>query len=208
MSENPSKISRRRVLAGAGAGAAAVWIAPAVTTLSSASAAGSCAKGSSVFKWVAADVSGHGSPPSGTSLTGPLVTGTGTLDVTSGNTDFVGPGTAFPPPTYPGVPALDMTGDGSVTVTVLEGVSLPAGAYQVEMDIFGSIDGEVGGNSAVVTIGATPVISTGVIGDTNAAAASFSGSTASASGTLKITHTSEADFRGLFLNRLEVFTCI
>ena len=118
MSENPSRISRRRVLAGAGAGAAAVWIAPAVTTLSSASAAGSCAKGSSVFKWVAADVSGHGSPPSGTSLTGSLVTGTGTLDVTSGNTDFVGPGTAFPPPTYPGVPALDMTGDGSVTVTV------------------------------------------------------------------------------------------
>jgi hypothetical protein len=208
MSDNPTKISRRRVLAGAGAGAAAVWIAPAVTTLSSASAAGSCAKGSSVFKFVAADVNNHGSPPNGAELTGLLSTPTGNLNVTGGNVDFVGPGTPFPPPTYPGVPAVDMTGGAGVTVTTLEGVSLPAGAYLVEMDVFGSIDGETGGNSAIVQIGATTVISTGLNTDTTASAFAFSGSTASASGTIKITHTSQDDFRGLFLNRLEVFTCL
>ena len=208
MSDNPTKFSRRRVLAGASVGAAAVWIAPAVTTLSSASAAGSCVKGASVFKWVAADVTGHGSPPSGTSLVGLLITGTGSLNVSSGNTDFVGPGTGFPPPTYPGVPALDMTGDGSVTVTVLDGPSLPVGNYLVELDVFGSIPGESGGNSAVVEIGAASVISTGNVADTSATPLAYSGSAASASGTLRITHTSEADFRGLFLNRLEVFSCV
>src|SRR4029077_19142750 len=104
------------------------------------SAAGSCAKGTSVFRFVAADVNNHGGPPpQGTAVTGALTTPTGSLNVTSGNVDFVGPGTPWTPPTYPGVAAVDMTGDGSVTITVLDGGPLPAGAYVVEFDFFSSI---------------------------------------------------------------------
>ena len=53
MTDSKPSFSRRRLLVGAGVGTAAVWAAPAITTLASASASGSCVKGDGDFSFIA-----------------------------------------------------------------------------------------------------------------------------------------------------------
>ena len=111
-----------------------MWAAPAITTLGTAAGAtGSCVKGGSVFKFVAAG----STPGTGASLTGPLVSGAYALAVVQGNVDYVGPGTGFVAG-YTSVKTVDLTGDGSVTVTELTGATLLLGNYVVELDVYGS----------------------------------------------------------------------
>ena len=208
MTENRSNISRRRVIVGAGAGAAAMWAAPAITTLGTAAGAtGSCVKGGSVFKFVAAG----STPGTGASLTGPLVSGAYALAVVQGNVDYVGPGTGFVAG-YTSVKTVDLTGDGSVTVTELTGATLLLGNYVVELDVYGSTlfpvpAGPSGNpnNQIEVKIGGTTLIGPVSPPDGPGTLTQLSGTATGISGLLTLIHTSPADFQGLFLSRLEVF---
>ncbi len=182
-----------------------MWAAPAVTTLGGAAfAAGSCIKGASIWKFVPAEVTNRAK--TGAEQTGTFDTPTGSLTVVTGNMDWVGSGTGFPNPPYPSPTCLDLTGGGGVTQTILNGASLPSAPYIVELEVFGSIPGENGGNSAAVKIGGSTVISTGNIGDTTTSLFAFSSGATVNGGVLSLDHASLADFRGLFLKRLEVFS--
>ncbi len=204
MSESSSSISRRRLLAGAGAGAAAVWAAPAVTTLGGAAfAAGSCVKGAPAFTFRMPNAT----PAIGTALgVGTVFSdGSDALTVSQGNVDVVGPGTEWIAG-YTPVVTMDLTGTGAVTVTTLTGPVLPAGAYIVELDVYGAITGgQPGNNQAVVNVGASAVVDTGFPANGTSTLSSFSGTSANG-GQLTLVHTSPQDNQGLFLRRLEVFS--
>jgi len=206
MTEPKTNISRRRLLAGAGVGAAAVWAAPAVTTLGgSAFAAGSCIKLRSIWKFESAS----SVPGSGGSVTGLLADGGNTLNIVNGNVDFVGPTTPWPPPVYTAGKTIDLTGDGSVTTTQMDSNFAPAsGAYIVELDVYGSTTLNGAGpnnNNITVKIGATTAIAPVNPPDGPNNLTQLSGTVLSASGVMTLIHNSPSDYQGLFLSRLEVF---
>lgn len=213
MTEDRPKYSRRRVIAGAGAGAAAVWAAPAVTTLGRAGAqVGAAGSKCSVFLFDTAQLSvpaqatllGNSSNRTGT------FTAVGSLAVGSGNVDFVGPGTDWLPSAgYPATLAIDLTGGAGVTTTTLTGISLGPNTYIVEVEGYGARGG--GTNSIQVKIGADTFIplTAGPLGVTTPftfVSSPSTGTTTPLGGVLELTHISSgADFEGLFLTRLEVF---
>jgi hypothetical protein len=208
MTEPKTGVSRRRLLAGAGAGAAAVWAAPAVTTLGgTAFAAGSCAKGRSLWKFEAAS----SLPGTGGSVTGLLTDGASTLNIVTGNVDYVGPGTPWPPPAYTTGKTIDLTGDGTVTTTQMDSNFSPGvpASYIVELDVYGStLFNGTGPNNNTITIklGGTTVIGPVNPPDGPTTLSALSGTVVSGSGLLTLTHLSPSDFQGLFLSRLEVFS--
>ncbi len=212
MSEQKSSMSRRRLLAGAGAGAAAVWAAPAVTTLGGAAfAAGSCVRDQTLFEFITGNLTSPAKQPSA-NVAGPFVAG-GTLALTSGQVDLVGAGTDFTAAQFPTETSIDLTGTypaGTagpvVSVLTAQGLALPAGAYIVELEYYGSVPGENLGNRIVVEIGSTTIIDTGTVLAVGGQY-SASGSLGSANGALTLTHTSlSSDNRGLFLKRLAVYS--
>ncbi len=211
MPEQSSSISRRRLIAGAGVGAAVVWSAPVVTTLGGAAfAAGSCVKGASVFQFITGNLTSPAKQPS-TNVAGPFVAG-GTLALTSGQVDLVGAGTTFTSASFPTETSIDLTGTYPsttvgpvVSVLTAQGPALASSAYIVELEYYGSVPGENLGNRIVVKIGSTTLIDTGTV---VAVGGLFAESgTQDASGAVTLTHTSlSSDNRGLFLKRLEVFS--
>jgi hypothetical protein len=202
MSENRSQISRRRVLVGAGAGAAAVWAAPAISTLASAQAA--TTSRCSVFRFVTASLTSPAGPHTGasTALTGTFTAGD-SLTVGSGNVDLVGPGTDWPPPTYTPTLAMDLTGTGNFSVVTLNGPNLANKAYTVEVEVYGALDHN---NTYSVTIGGTPFVTVPSPGYQGPTISHVDSGAGTAGGALVLTHTSGGnDNQGMFLARLEVF---
>lgn len=204
MTERP-QISRRRLIVGTGVGAAALWAAPAVTTLSSAHAAGSHC---SVFSFVTENLaSGPPSPPgppySGTYGVGQVFVAGGTLTVTTGDVDLVGPGTPWSSG-FTNELSMDLNGSTGTTTTILTGGgALIPGSYTVEVDVYGSVGGDT--NNIRVAIGGVDLVGPVGVGPGVGTLHALSGSNGAVGGLITLTHTSTSDNQGLFLKRLEVF---
>jgi hypothetical protein len=201
MSENPTRISRRRVIAGAGGGALAIWAAPAITTLSSAGAAGSRC---SVYKFFSPSLSSPSIPPFTFGIGQTFVAGS-QLQVSAGDVDVIGTGTPWDGGNgYINERSIDLNGSSGQTLTILSDSALGGTpkAYTVELDVYGSVgsdsntvDVKIGGVSAI-----PPTAVPGGIGTLHTLTGSVT-----AGGVLTLTQTSAADNEGVFLRRLEVF---
>jgi hypothetical protein len=209
MEQRPTNISRRRLLVGSAAGATAVWAAPAISTLGSASAAGSDC---TVFKFVSADLVA----PTWTVTPQPTY-GVGTILTTSdaklliaiGDIDLVGNNTPWP--TSSGFPdkSIDLNGSSGKILTVLSTnyptpLSLPAGTYNVTLKVYGSIGPD--NNIIGVHIGPDQAIGPAIVGP-GPSLFTLTGSVTGSGGIIRLTHTSTRDNRGLFLVSLEVSIC-
>lgn len=146
MTESNQRISRRRVLAGAGVGAAAVWAAPAITTLASASAAGSCI---TVYQTLLGELKNQ--PTTYVAPVALTFSNGNQLNITQGNANLTGPNTIFTAG-YPPVACIDLLGEGQggVLTTVLQTDSLQPGTYTVELQIGGTYPVNVPANDSVV----------------------------------------------------------
>ena len=196
MSDSRPQISRRRLIVGTGAGAAALWAAPAITTLGTA--AGATGSSCSVFRFFMPNLSSPAASPS-SAITGSVTAGD-TVFVGTGNVDFTGAGTDYSGPPWTTTLAMDLDGT-TAGLTILTGPNLTLKTYTVEIEGFGAL---ASGNSVSVEIGGTPVITPQSPPDGSSNPWSFTG-TALASGALTLTHSGPGDNQGLFLSRLEVF---
>lgn len=204
MTDRP-QISRRRLIVGTGAGAAAMWAAPAVTTLSTAHAAGS---NCTVFRFVTEELSPApaNNYAANTALTGTFYAPVDALTVALGNVDLVGPGTVWDGGGYTPTLAMDLTGTAptnSTTTTELTGPTFGSGTYVVELEVYGALGG--GTNTVEVFLGATPLIPTtfGPFGP--GSFVTYTSLATVADGTLLLRHvSSDSDQQGLFLKRLEL----
>ena len=203
MSENRPQISRRRLIAGTGAGAAALWVAPAVTGLSVASAAGS-----SCLTWdfqTDTITAPSGPPYSGTYGVGThFQSGSGDgLDVVFGDVDLVGPGTPWPSG-FTNTLAMDLNGSTGFASTSLASTQVfPAGSYDFTLTVNGSVGNDT--NEVLVLFGAFIPISASVPPGVSDPPHVYTGTaTIGSPSNLHLNQGGDPDNMGAFLRRLMV----